>query len=360
MQDATIPEVKVKKRSALTFDLRSIFYVISLLASGIAISPGTIAATLLILVFWFACFAAIRARVPKINLLLVAIGFIFLMCCSGMLMPPVNRVREAARRMLCINNMKQLGLAMHNFHATNQQFPDAKKVVLGNPHSWRVSILPELEQQQLFQMYDYGKTWDSPTNNKLAQIAISCMTCPSCDNGSKTPYKLVTGPGTIFEEGKIPRIDRIRDGTSNTIIMIEDHRKPVAWTDPNGNISVEDAVEILSNLPFKNAIHRSDEAFKTIYHGTHVLTADGAVHRIGFNADREELRRAFLCADGMSGKNINSLGEPLTVINYGKIVATIVYSLMALAPVVPLIREYRANESETRVDNGMTNDGRTN
>ena len=326
------------------FDLRTMFYVVSLLAVGLAISPGMFVGSLIVLFFWWCCFAAVRSSSSGMTLGIIALGFILLVCCSGMLMPAVQIVREAARRTACANNMRQLGLALLNSESATGQFPEAAKMVSGNPHSWRVEILPFIEQQNLHGQYDFTQAWDSPKNIKLAQIGIECMMCPSSPHSPKTTYKLVTGPGTIFEKGKPRTLKRIADGASNTIVLIEDSANPIFWTDPNGDLSVEEAVKLLSELDPKNAIHRFDEAYQTTYFGTHVVLADGSIHRIGFNADPELLRNAFLCADG-NPADVTELGEPLVVVHYGKIIATVIFVLLALLPLFYLIKEYRQRKS---------------
>ena len=181
----------------------------------------------------------------------------------------------------------------------------------------------------------------------LAKIEIYGMTCPSKEHGPKTPYKLVIGPGTIFEAGKPHTIDRITDGTSNTIVLIEDHSDPVFWSDPDGDISIDEAVELLSNLDPRNAVHSQNETFRTTYWGTHVALADGSVHRIGFNADPELLRNAFLIADG-GELDIESLGEPVVRVKYGVIVSAVIYGFLVLLPIFPLIREHRARKKNVQ------------
>ena len=346
MQKPKSPQT-VNPSRKLAFDLRLLFYITSLFATGLAISPGTIVTTSVILLFWFLCFSSLRSTAPGRRLLAIAIGFIFVTWCAGNTLFATSSFQAAFRRAMCMNNMKQLGLAILNYEAARQNFPEAKKIVQGNPHSWRVTILPEIEQQTLFEMYDYSQPWNSPGNRKIAQIQVGCMTCPSSNATSKTPYKLVTGPGTLFEDGKLPTFDQITDGTSNTIIMIEDNGNPVDWTDPDGDVSIDEAVKILSQQSISTSVHHSNGQYKTTYFGTHVFLADGSVQRIGFNADPEVLRRAFLCADGELTDDLTKLGHPITVIRYGAIIATVIYVLLAIAPIVPFIRERRRQQLAT-------------
>jgi hypothetical protein len=94
----------------------------------------------------------------------------------------------AARRMVCSNNLKQLGLALHNYHQTYGCFPPAYVADEdGRPmhHSWRVLVLPFLEQQQLYDQYRFDEPWDGPNNRKLAENVISIFHCP--EDGEKSP-----------------------------------------------------------------------------------------------------------------------------------------------------------------------------
>ena len=333
--------------SRFVFGLREVFYITSLIAAGLAFSTGSFFFSLFVLLFWGFCFAIVRSSNSGLTLAIVAVFFLLFFCCVGAMFPSIQAVREAARRVACLNNMRQLNLALLNYESTHSQYPEASKLVQGHRHSWRLAILPFIEQQNLYSKYDFSKSWDSAQNMPLAKIVIDGMTCPSKEHGPKTPYKLVTGPGTIFEAGKPHTLDRITDGTSNTIVLIEDHSAPVFWSDPDGDISIDEAVELLSNLDPRNAVHSHSETFKTTYWGTHVALADGSVHSIGFNADPELLRNAFLIADG-GMLHIRSLGEPVVRVKYGVIVSAVIYGFLVLLPIFPLIREHRAREKDVQ------------
>ena len=84
--------------------------------------------------------------------------------CAGLLLPAVQAAREAARRMSCSNNIKQIGLAMQNYHTAYGTLPPAYTVdAQGRPlHSWRTLILPFIEQQALYGEIDLSKPWNDP------------------------------------------------------------------------------------------------------------------------------------------------------------------------------------------------------
>ena len=99
--------------------------------------------------------------------LLVVIAIIAVLI--ALLLPAVQAAREAARRIQCVNNLKQLGLAMHNYHDANGFFPqDSVDAKTGKPLlSWRVHLLPYMEEALLYQSFKLDEPWDSEHNIKL-------------------------------------------------------------------------------------------------------------------------------------------------------------------------------------------------
>ncbi|MCO6459331.1 MAG: DUF1559 domain-containing protein [Pirellulaceae bacterium] len=166
-----------------------------------------------------------------------------LLVCGGLLvallLPAVQAAREAARRMQCQNNLKQIVLAMHNYHDTYNTFPPAYIADdNGRPmHSWRTLILPFLGDAGAMaaqSQYDFNYSWDSPQNQAAVQQMIPLYTCPSDTNvnTTMTNYVLVTGPGTAFIDQQGVRLANITDGTSNTIAIVEVTGASVPWAQP--------------------------------------------------------------------------------------------------------------------------------
>ena len=173
-------------------------------------------------------------------LAIVGGGFLVLVAVIGiliaLLLPAVHAAREAARRNQCMNNMKQIGLALDNYHHAHGSFPPAYiPDENGDPmHSWRVLILPYLEQGYLYDEYDFSQPWDSPHNLQVTDVAIPIYQCSSetLPGSTDTSYLVITGPGTLFDGDKAAQIDEVSDGISNTILLVESSESAVHWTEP--------------------------------------------------------------------------------------------------------------------------------
>jgi RNA polymerase sigma factor (sigma-70 family) len=142
---------------------------------------------------------------------------------------------EQADRAQSMDNLKQLGLALHNYLSTDGTFPPAAVYSRdGRPLlSWRVLLLPYLDQNNLFKQFKLDEPWDGPTNKTLLEKMPEIYAIPrdKAKTSHATAYQVFTGAGTIFPSPKASRIADITDGTSNTILIVE-AAEPVPWTKP--------------------------------------------------------------------------------------------------------------------------------
>ncbi len=154
----------------------------------------------------------------------------------ALLLPAVQSAREAARRAQCVNNLKQIALAMHNYHSATNAFPkpaitdkDGKPLLC-----WRVAILPYIEQNDLYNKFKLDEAWDSPNNKALLKEIPAVYVCPSRSNvaPATTTYRVFTGKGALFEKGEAIGIAGVTDGTSNTLMVVEADAA-VPWTKPD-------------------------------------------------------------------------------------------------------------------------------
>lgn len=173
--------------------------------------------------------------------LVVVIGGFMVLVCGGVLigltLPAVQAAREAARRVQCSNNIKQIALALHNYEAANGSLPPAYTVdSSGQPlHSWRTLILPYIEQQALYERIDLTKPWDDPVNLPFSELVIETYRCPSTNLApGLTTYVAVVDPSAIFSGPTGTKFADVKDGLSNTLLVAEvDQQQAVQWMSPD-------------------------------------------------------------------------------------------------------------------------------
>lgn len=144
---------------------------------------------------------------------------------------------EAHRRHWCHNQLKHIGLALQNYHDTYGSFPPAYiEDENGKPiHSWRVLILPFLENKALYDQYHFDEPWDGPNNRKLQSQITHVYRCPSrpeTQSKNDTSYVVVTGPLTMWPGAKSTSVADITDGTPSTIMVVEMGNSGIQWMEP--------------------------------------------------------------------------------------------------------------------------------
>jgi len=217
----------------------------------------------------------------------------------ALLLPAVQAAREAARRISCNNNLKQIGLAIHNYGTRYRCFPPAYiPDKNGKPmHSWRVLILPFMEGgEYVYAQYRFNEPWDSPHNSALASQMPRAYACPSdtSPGGSTTSYAMLVGPHAFSTGPKGRRVAEIRDGLSNTIAVAEAADAHINWMEPR-DIKAEDMQFQIGRGPTPNA--GNAEISSRHANGANVLFCDGAVHFISGNTDPQQLK-AMTTVDG--------------------------------------------------------------
>lgn len=189
----------------------------------------------------------------------------------SLLVPAVQTAREAARQTQCRNNLRQLGLALHNFESTHQVFPASGWTKAGrtNPAgkyvSWRASILPFVEESTAFETYRFDQDWWHPDNVDVGTMPVSLFLCPSTPTHpgisqanaksprpamsfehpiARTDYEAIMGVRQAIDSARYQnkqltrsvmhrnsnvRFADITDGSSNTIVLSECAARPFVY-----------------------------------------------------------------------------------------------------------------------------------
>ena len=195
------------------------------------------------------------------GLTLAFVGLALLALVAALLLAPAFPGVRKRRRSPCSNNLKQMGLALHSYHDVWNCLPPAHVAdEQGRPmHSWRVLILPYLDQQALYELYDFDQPWDSPNNREVAQQMPSVFRCPEdrFAGPTDTSYVTLVGPGALCEGTTPTTFADVTDGSSNTLAVVEMSDSGILWTEPRDldaeqmrfTINAPGGVGIRSNHP---------------------------------------------------------------------------------------------------------------
>ncbi len=232
---------------------------------------------------------------PKKGPLVIIIQVVVVLACIGIvaafMLPAVRRAGPAAFRSQCKNNLKQIGLALHNYADAYGALPPAYTVDAdGKPlHSWRTLILPFVDQAPLYNQIDLSKPWNDPANEVAFKTRIPVYACPESDGLTNcTNYLALVGTTACFHPTKPRRLAEIADGTSQTIMVIEvEPARAVPWMTPTDVDEV--LAQVLSLAPKIKHAHSE---------GEHALLVDGSIRYLLTEKLARETRRALISING--------------------------------------------------------------
>lgn len=225
----------------------------------------------------------------------VVSGVIGLILCVVLaLLPAIIDPRSVAQKASCQNNLRWIALALSQYHDSHGSYPpayiaDADGVPM---HSWRVLLLPYLDQKDLYKQYRFDEPWDGPNNSMLHNVRLKLFDCPSDIHAmTDTSYVAVTGPQTIWPGAKTTKMSDIKDGTSNTIMLVEVHNSGIHWMEPR-DLDMS-KMPMTVNSPTGLSISSGHPGGLA-----NIALADGGVRAIGNNTSPKSLRAALTIAGG--------------------------------------------------------------
>ena len=227
-------------------------------------------------------------------------ALLVVLACGGLaflLLPSPGALREASRRRQCCNNLKQIALAMHDYRETFKCLPPA--IITdedGCPmRSWRVAILPFVEESPLYEQYHGDESWDGSSNQMLLAARPDCYACPSDTElgPAQTSYAMIVGEGTVGgQPNEVVTLADIADGAMNTISVIEVVGAGLKWTEPR-DMTVDEAIAYITHPEASGLKHAHPGGINAVF-------ADGSVHFIPKTIDPQTLRNLLTRDDGQN------------------------------------------------------------
>ncbi len=214
----------------------------------------------------------------------------------ALLLPGMRRSSgPAVRRAQCVNNLKQIALALHNYEQAHKAFPPLYSVdASGKPlHSWRTLILPYLEQEPLYRTIDLSKPWTDPANAKALETALPVFRCPAAvGEQNTTTYLAIVAPNGCLIPREPRRLAEITDPHGSTLMVIEAGEEyAVPWMAP-----LDADESLVMSLGPTTKLHHAG--------GTNACFVNGGVMFLKAST-RAEVRRALMSISGNDNQVAN-------------------------------------------------------
>jgi hypothetical protein len=229
----------------------------NVVVTGLVHRPGVSAKTVILLTI-----AAVLAGAAALALVVV---FLF---------PALGMARNLAYSHNCDQNLKRIGLALQAYELDHGTLPPAFiPGPDGKPmHSWRVLLLPYLDEDGVYSNYNFSEPWDSPANQQLATRMPSVYACPADPDSQslgESNYMVVMGPATMFPGSASRSTESVLDDLASTILVVEVPISGTDWLEPKDLTTKKMQFSINGGLGREIGSYHLD--------GAHVLMADGEV-----------------------------------------------------------------------------------
>lgn len=325
----------------MTFRISTLLYLFAIVASSMSLlaagHPG-LAPLGLLLGFWvFWAWKCVKRdpghyKTPIGLVKLVGVFLLLPVVACVLLQPGVSRGRPPGPY-----NLKHIALAIHNYHEEHGHFPPPYVAdASGQPLlSWRVLILPYLEQQQLADQFRYDESWDSPHNHQLLTDLYVFRSDRKIVTG-ETNFVAVVADNTLWDPHSRTTTQEVSDGLDKTLLLMEIPSQGIAWSEPR-DLSLDEALALLQLDDYEE---QSDggyfivRKFRVRTAPTLVATADGAVHSLPPGLDHSD---AMALLTGAGGEPIEPLDSPQRrherrVVEWGRVISAGLWIAIVLLP----------------------------
>lgn len=232
---------------------------------------------------------------PTRKLAVIALGvfcFLGVVCVVLCLDSP-----DPGRALECAGNLGQIAKALRCYEAVYKKLPPAYIAdAEGKPmHSWRVLVLPFMDEEELYKRYSFQEPWDGPNNRKLEREIGRIYTCPSDQSGNRsrtmTNYVLVTGPSTLFPRDQSIDSQDLPGGGAETILVVEVADSGIHCMEPR-ELSIEE-MDFKINGQLGKSVSSMHGAgwFRSRGRWANVAFAGGQVERLPADLPPEELKK---------------------------------------------------------------------
>jgi hypothetical protein len=264
------------------------------------------------LAIWI-CYAKSLTRLAGIVFVVLALAGLVA------IIPAISAAQMAGRCASCMNNLRQIALALHEYHRANGRFPPAYIADKdGKPmHSWRVLILPYLNEATLYNTYNFKEPWDGSKNKVLLSSRPRGFVCPSDPDSNRsdsteTNYVAVVGRNAAWRGDKSRKLGAadFPGGGSHTILLVEVANSGIAWTEPRDmSLDALDASSGTSQPIMVSSRHGQQDSFlftAPSHRPALVLTVEGQSHFVPPGALSDGNVRKMLQVDGFDEEALHA------------------------------------------------------